>query len=228
MDNKIKAIETHYNGYRFRSRLEARWAVFFDTVGMRYEYEPEGFTNNGTCYLPDFYLPDATNYGCYVEVKPNDPSRLSEIEKAVRCICFQTVKPLVLLGDIPLITNCSTWCYPMFGFNSIRGELEVEMVPLASQGETPFFWQGLYLSSETMGNIWQVKNNQWPFPLNGMSCDRLEGSLFDSRGYFDGDEKVYNRQRFKFWEAFEETTREAVKAGYEKARKARFEFGEKG
>jgi hypothetical protein len=26
-----KAIETHYKGYRFRSRLEARWAVFFDT-----------------------------------------------------------------------------------------------------------------------------------------------------------------------------------------------------
>ena len=26
----IKAIETYYKGYRFRSRLEARWAVFFD------------------------------------------------------------------------------------------------------------------------------------------------------------------------------------------------------
>ena len=32
----IKAIETRYNGYRFRSRTEARWAVFFDAFGIRY------------------------------------------------------------------------------------------------------------------------------------------------------------------------------------------------
>lgn len=54
---QIKAIETIYNGYRFRSRLEARWAVFFDTLGVEYEYEPEGFDlGNGEKYLPDFLL----------------------------------------------------------------------------------------------------------------------------------------------------------------------------
>ena len=31
---EIKAIETIYNGYKFRSRLEARWAVFFDEAGI--------------------------------------------------------------------------------------------------------------------------------------------------------------------------------------------------
>lgn len=51
----IKPIETVYNGYRFRSRLEARWAVFFDALGVEYEYEPEGFTlPSGEKYLPDF------------------------------------------------------------------------------------------------------------------------------------------------------------------------------
>ena len=39
----IKPIETVYNGYRFRSRLEARWAVFFDQLGIKNEYEKEGF-----------------------------------------------------------------------------------------------------------------------------------------------------------------------------------------
>lgn len=39
----IKAIETEYKGYRFRSRLEARWAVFFDALGVEWVYEPEGF-----------------------------------------------------------------------------------------------------------------------------------------------------------------------------------------
>lgn len=51
----IKVKETYYKGYRFRSRLEARWAVFFDALGVEYEYEPEGFQlPDGSCYLPDF------------------------------------------------------------------------------------------------------------------------------------------------------------------------------
>jgi len=51
----IKPIQTYYNGYHFRSRLEARWAVFFDALGVSYEYEPEGFwLPNGQMYLPDF------------------------------------------------------------------------------------------------------------------------------------------------------------------------------
>ena len=29
---EVKPIETTYNGYKFRSRLEARWAVFFDSA----------------------------------------------------------------------------------------------------------------------------------------------------------------------------------------------------
>ncbi len=56
---KLAPLETVYNGYRFRSRLEARWAVFFDTLGLRYEYEKEGFVfGDGERYLPDFWLPE--------------------------------------------------------------------------------------------------------------------------------------------------------------------------
>lgn len=63
----IKPIETYYNGYRFRSRLEARWAVFFDAMRIKYEYEPEGFEfGKGEKYLPDFFLPD---FCMYVEIK---------------------------------------------------------------------------------------------------------------------------------------------------------------
>ena len=58
----IKPIETVYNGYRFRSRLEARWAVFFDSHGIPYIPEPEGLNINGICYLPDFYLPDCKQF----------------------------------------------------------------------------------------------------------------------------------------------------------------------
>lgn len=66
--SEIKAIETVYGGYRFRSRLEARWAVFFDAAGIRYEYEKEGFElPSGARYLPDFWLPQ---FDVWVETKP--------------------------------------------------------------------------------------------------------------------------------------------------------------
>ncbi|MGI4260857.1 hypothetical protein ACR2VJ_27600 [Klebsiella pneumoniae] len=63
----MQPIETHYKGYRFRSRLEARWAVFFDHLGLSWEYEPEGFDlGDGVWYLPDFKVCGAV----WVEVKP--------------------------------------------------------------------------------------------------------------------------------------------------------------
>lgn len=80
----MKAIETEYKGYRFRSRLEARWAVFFDQMGIRYEYEPEGIMlSDGTPYLPDFYLPD---FYCYFEVKRIGIRDTPEGDEAIRKI----------------------------------------------------------------------------------------------------------------------------------------------
>jgi hypothetical protein len=54
MNGYIRPIETFYRGYRFRSRLEARWAVFLDAAGIRWQYEVEGFDLSGVYYLPDF------------------------------------------------------------------------------------------------------------------------------------------------------------------------------
>lgn len=66
----IKAIETTYKGVTFRSRLEARWAVFFDALEIEWEYEKEGFAlDDGTNYLPDFWLPQVR---MWAEVKGQD------------------------------------------------------------------------------------------------------------------------------------------------------------
>ena len=43
----LKAIDTPYQGHLFRSRLEARWAVFFDALGLEWEYESEGYDLDG-------------------------------------------------------------------------------------------------------------------------------------------------------------------------------------
>lgn len=73
----IKPIQTRYSGCHFRSRLEARWAVFFDHLGIEWQYEPEGFDLPSGGYLPDFYLPGVyareyhpDNKGVWFEVKP--------------------------------------------------------------------------------------------------------------------------------------------------------------
>lgn len=79
----FRAITTRYKGYKFRSRLEARWAVFFDHLGIRWDYEPEGFElGNGLRYLPDFWLPDLKTW---VEIKPGASDHAAR-EKASRLV----------------------------------------------------------------------------------------------------------------------------------------------
>jgi len=83
----IKAIETRYKGYRFRSRLEARWAVFFERLGIEWEYEPQGFEREGLDgdtirYLPDFRIKFPYSCSYYVEVK-GDPDWLRKNTQTV-------------------------------------------------------------------------------------------------------------------------------------------------
>lgn len=75
----LKPIETRYNGYFFRSRQEARWAVFLDEMRIPYRYEIEGFDfGNEIHYLPDFWLPETKTW---LEIKGNMPNE-DEILKA--------------------------------------------------------------------------------------------------------------------------------------------------
>lgn len=109
---EIKPIETIYNGYRFRSRLEARWAVFFDSLHVQYEYEPEGFDlGNGLYYLPDFRIKCWGTRGSihnepfdlWIEVKGKMTA-----EDALKIIRFANINdygwienPILIVGNIP-------------------------------------------------------------------------------------------------------------------------------
>jgi hypothetical protein len=67
----LTPIPTRYGGYLFRSRLEAKWAVFFDLLRVKWEYEPEGFVLPGNVhYLPDFRVTGPTGVVAWYEVKP--------------------------------------------------------------------------------------------------------------------------------------------------------------
>lgn len=128
----IRPIETRYAGCRFRSRLEARWAVFFDTLGVKWKYEPEGFIvgrgdpihtkecscdgfflqcncpwSPGTFYLPDFYLPE---HGTWVEVRGDlsKPGLIKTIVDALDPWSGDNI-PIPYNGT-PDVYYCPTWC----------------------------------------------------------------------------------------------------------------------
>lgn len=71
-ETQIRAIPTIYKGIEFRSRTEARWAVFFDALGVRWLYEEEGFDVWGRWYVPDFHLIDLD---AWWEVKGAKPTK---------------------------------------------------------------------------------------------------------------------------------------------------------
>ena len=85
---RTRAIETVYKGYRFRSRLEARWAVFLDALEIEWEYEKEGYELPLGRYLPDFWLP---RLECFAEVK----QKLFTTEEYQKCV--QLPFPCLLL-----------------------------------------------------------------------------------------------------------------------------------
>jgi hypothetical protein len=119
--NQIKAIETRYKGCNFRSRLEARWAVFFDTLGIEWQYEPQGFElvpyvgdpdnpwdssepSHLGYYLPDFLLPTVGSNGTWFEVKGRGPD-YDGGNKAQRLSALTKQRVFVAWGDMPAMVD---------------------------------------------------------------------------------------------------------------------------
>jgi hypothetical protein len=110
---ELKPIETVYKGYRFRSRLEARWAVFLDSCGLRWDYEREGYDLDGIWYLPDFWVepqPDSDGYaripGFWLEIKGAPCERGSlEWKKAQRLALASGSAVYMFLGQIDAVPH---------------------------------------------------------------------------------------------------------------------------
>jgi len=64
--NKMHYKQAYYKGTRMRSSWEKEVAKKFDSMNIKWVYEPKRFFLDGCTYLPDFYLPESNNY---VEVK---------------------------------------------------------------------------------------------------------------------------------------------------------------
>jgi hypothetical protein len=134
----IKAIETNYKGFRFRSRTEARWAVFFDCLGWEWVYEAEGYSLPCGYYLPDFFFP---KINAFAEVKPGSFD-LSDVDK-----CLELSKLKILGEDVTVILlegPPSTKCYSSF----VDGFLVSDIVPVSKKDKYyPFYYTATFFEN---------------------------------------------------------------------------------
>ena len=79
----IKSKKTKYGDDLYESVIEARWAVFFDCLGIEYIYEPKCAEVETGCrvvrHKPDFLLPELSKY---VEIKPSKPLGIENTKAA--------------------------------------------------------------------------------------------------------------------------------------------------
>jgi len=211
---EIKAIETYYNGYRFRSRLEARWAVFFDTLGIEYQYEPEGFQGNGYAYLPDFYLHQDR---MYVEVKPLKEGADESIEKATKFL-GKEIETLLLLPNIPYDKKDGMWFFPVLYRHPVTRCVDYKFITFAYDIEKSIYC----LDTECFDTVPEdpyEHRNMWAFDKDSTRRKALTEYLLKPR-YISHDDAVCMYG--------DETMDATIMSAFKKARSARFEHGEKG
>lgn len=123
--NEINAIPTPYDGCLFRSRREARWAVFFNTADIPWEYEEQGYDLGAAgWYLPDFRINADTHAEVFFEVKGKTPTR-EELAKA-EALTEQSKLPVYVYFD----------------------QVRLPASPSLAEMDNETFWDGLYQQQE--------------------------------------------------------------------------------
>ena len=151
----IKPIETYFDGYRFRSRLEARWAVFFSAIGLDYEYEIEGFEMEDVRYLPDFYIPSLDRW---FEVK-GQPLSVEEIKKCEQFCCRKNnekIKFSILIGA-PALTQVDAGGISVLGVREFVWEWPCNRYPENVLMQVDGLVKEEY-PSRFLSGIWKVPN----------------------------------------------------------------------
>lgn len=206
MTTAIKPIETRYNGYRFRSRLEARWAVFFDELEIEYIYEKEGFDlGKAGYYLPDFWLPQVF---MWAEVKPK-PLNDTELEKVKALVQGTGYDCLILVGEE--VSNHPYWgisteqLKPDYTIDHELTDEDCKRLIESQRGVLPF--DGNYEWE------WFCLTNYHNYPTNEHRFYASPGCIWSGASH----DEIYG-DNDTCWD----DTTEAMIA----ARSARFEFGE--
>lgn len=215
----MKAIETSYAGCRFRSRLEARWAVFFDHLGIDWRYEPQGFDLRTRRYLPDFYLHNfvytgsTPTGGIWVEVKGHDgAANWATLVEATHELPAtpeggewndDDFSPRVLLlGPVPDMSSGGTAYLSTLRPADQKNTVLWGAWPVDIIGDSAGMWHGLWGASFTSYDL-DVPRSSGSMPLTPFSAKRHPPRSFT--------------------EPWHEDTMK-VAGAYMKARRARFEY----
>ena len=140
----IGPIETKYRGYRFRSRLEARWAVFFDALDIDWEYEREGYDlGRAGWYLPDFFC---RNTKWFAEIKPRGNIRPAD---QLKIDTFTDQPPPYAMGVLLLtgIPERPEWRYAPLTINGITKNIPL---PENNSAEAAMFLHGPPIPEDAM------------------------------------------------------------------------------
>lgn len=103
----FKPKATEFDGVKYKSATEARWALFFTALGLDFEYEPE-IRNR---YTPDFRIKIGPAISLFFEVKATnrfDAKKMLELSRILAA-------PFFLLCGTPICQEVFLWNqYPEF------------------------------------------------------------------------------------------------------------------
>lgn len=227
---ELKAIPTHYDGHHFRSRLEARWAVFFNHLEIPYEYEREGYDLDGVRYLPDFWLPDQQSF---VEVKGELPTEVDQ--KKARLLALASGKPVyIFIGEIFPYDETNPRCTDILGWRTreqfripliIRWPVEADVVCSITYNWCECPYCGM-LDVAYEGDVEDLPCGCLKKRLEGNPL--LEGIKDDFDTYYQkgGDCEPWYAERLSALHYTANSPR--LTAAFNAARRARFEFGQSG
>jgi hypothetical protein len=219
----IQPIETLYKGYRFRSRLEARYAVFFDSLGLEYRYEEEGFElPDGIRYLPDFWFPQLN---CWVEIKGQDPTE----EEHAKCLAVaQSGRRIYLFaGGIPYFQEGGDFGPPHSSLWGYRYGRWLDPVHDWGYSKTAAWTECVFCGMIDIMSSGNAKDLSCQCIKQYLDYPKLFDVLLErhckkSNAFFD----EYFSGKLMALTAWYDTPR--IVAAYRSARQARFEHGEKG
>jgi hypothetical protein len=155
VQTRLTPIPTWYANRLFRSRLEARWAVFFDQLGISWEYEPQGYLVDGRPYLPDFLLDGKT----WAEVKGAEAEL--DIGMLGRFVCADR-RDLLILGPIPQPDPQGEWCW-----TRLAAHFAGTIAPDASGAERVVSTEYEWAEDLVSFHRWLDKHRPWHHDVSG-------------------------------------------------------------
>lgn len=139
---RLPAIPTVYRGIKFRSKLEAKYARAFDILGISWTYEEVNFMfDDGTCYAPDFYMPEIDTF---FEVKGvMDEESKRKVEQLAKL--GNRVVVGLPDGSIKMANGSSTGVYVCIPVNERKdSDLWTDVyMSVCDKCETFFFYDGI-------------------------------------------------------------------------------------